>query len=55
MDFDIIKRRNLNRLAGGTAADAVAKRPKVEIARRVIKAVNPHTERNQAESDCLCA
>lgn len=44
VDFDIIKRSNLNRLVGGTVADVVAKRPKVEIAQRVIKTVNLHAE-----------
>ena len=35
VDFVITKLRNLNRLVGGTAADVAAKRPKVDIARRV--------------------
>jgi hypothetical protein len=41
VDDDIIEEKNLNRLVGGTMEDVKARRPKVEIAERVIKAVNP--------------
>jgi len=40
-DHDIIEDKNLNRLVGGTQEDVAAKRPKVTIAERVVKAVNP--------------
>jgi len=41
LDDDIITLSNLNRLVGGTLEDVKAERPKVEIAARVIRAVNP--------------
>lgn len=41
LDDDIITLTNLNRLVGGTLDDVKAERPKVEIAARVIRAVNP--------------
>lgn len=41
LDEDIINLTNLNRLVGGTLEDVRAERPKVEIAARVIRAVNP--------------
>lgn len=41
LDDDIITLTNLNRLVGGTLEDVRAQRPKVEIAARVICAVNP--------------
>lgn len=41
LDDDIITLTNLNRLVGGTLEDVKAERPKVEIAARVIRAVNP--------------
>jgi hypothetical protein len=41
LDDDIITITNLNRLVGGTVNDVKAERPKVEIAARVIRAVNP--------------
>ncbi|MDF2812110.1 MAG: hypothetical protein K0S56_3141 [Microvirga sp.] len=41
LDDDIITLTNLNRLVGGTLDDVKADRPKVEIAARVIRAVNP--------------
>lgn len=41
LDDDIITLTNLNRLVGGTLEDVKAERPKVEIAERVIRAVNP--------------
>lgn len=42
LDDDIITLTNLNRLVGGTLDDVKAERPKVEIAARVIRAVNPN-------------
>lgn len=41
LDDDIITVTNLNRLVGGTLEDVKAERPKVEIAARVIRAINP--------------
>ena len=41
-DEDRIEASNLNRLIGGTQADVVAKRLKVEIASRLITGVRPH-------------
>lgn len=41
VDDDVIERKNLNRLVGGTAEDVKARRAKTEIAERVIKNVNP--------------
>lgn len=41
LDDDIITLTNLNRLVGGTLDDVKAERPKVEIAARVVQAVNP--------------
>ncbi len=41
LDDDIITLTNLNRLVGATLEDVKAGRPKVEIAARVIRAVNP--------------
>ena len=41
IDHDLIELKNLNRLVGGTLEDVKEKRPKVAIAERVIKAVNP--------------
>jgi hypothetical protein len=41
VDHDIIEKKNLNRLVGGTAIDVEQKRPKVQIAERVIKGINP--------------
>lgn len=41
LDDDIITLTNLNRLVGGTLDDVQAERPKIEIAARVIRAVNP--------------
>lgn len=41
IDDDHIDDTNLNRLVGGTLADVFAKTPKVDIAARVILAVNP--------------
>ena len=40
-DPDCIEDTNLTRLVGATAADVEAKRPKVEIASRVVKGVQP--------------
>ena len=44
VDPDIIERKNLNRLIGGTVEDVEAKRPKIDIATRVILNVNPAAE-----------
>lgn len=41
VDHDIIEWRNLNRLVGGTADDVRRELPKVNIAERVIRNVNP--------------
>ncbi|MDF2116387.1 ThiF family adenylyltransferase [Roseiarcaceae bacterium H3SJ34-1] len=44
LDDDIITLTNLNRLVGGTVEDVKAARPKVEIAARVIRAINPDAQ-----------
>lgn len=41
VDPDIIEHKNLNRLVGGKFKDVKQKRPKVEIAERIIKGINP--------------
>jgi hypothetical protein len=41
VDPDIIEETNTNRLIGGTLADVAASRPKVEIAERLIRGLNP--------------
>lgn len=43
-DPDIIEEKNLNRLVGGTTDDVMAKRPKTDIAERIIKSVNPNAK-----------
>lgn len=40
-DADIVKDHNLNRLVGASRVDAVEKRPKIEVARRVILGLQP--------------
>lgn len=50
IDPDIIKTRNLDRTLGATAEDAQEKRPKVDVARRMIK--NTHTS-ERIEIDVL--
>ncbi len=42
LDDDIITLTNLNRLVGGTLEDVKAERAKIEIAARVIRAINPN-------------
>jgi len=42
VDHDLIEHKNLNRVVGATFEDAEKRRPKVKIAERVIKAVNPN-------------
>lgn len=42
LDEDIITLTNLNRLVGGTLEDVRVDRPKVDIAARIIRAVNPN-------------
>ncbi|WP_370154147.1 ThiF family adenylyltransferase [Ferrovibrio sp.] len=44
LDDDIITLTNLNRLVGGTLDDVGAERSKIEIAARVIRAVNPKAQ-----------
>ena len=41
VDFDIVTKRNLNRLVGATAEDVRARRAKTKIAERVIRCINP--------------
>src|SRR2546426_2819587 len=43
-DSDVVDESNLNRLVGATAADALSKTAKVDVARRVIAAVSPKVE-----------
>lgn len=40
-DNDIVEESNLNRLIGGTRADAASKTPKIEVARRMIYGLEP--------------
>jgi len=59
VDDDDISLTNLNRLVGGTFADVISKRPKLQISERVILAVNPearisaHQARWQVVGDAL--
>lgn len=50
IDPDIIEPSNLNRLVGATQADVDTGTPKVEIARRTIKAIRPWAEVEVAQS-----
>lgn len=43
-DPDCIEFHNLNRTVGATFADAVSKAPKVIVAERMVKGINPHAE-----------
>ena len=43
-DADVVDESNLNRMVGATAADARAKTPKTEVAKRVITAITPEVE-----------
>jgi len=43
-DPDVVKDHNLNRLVGATAADAENERPKLEVAERLIRGLNPDPE-----------
>ena len=43
-DPDFIDFPNLNRTVGATLSDAVAKTPKVKVAERVVKSINPQAE-----------
>lgn len=60
-DHDSVERSNLNRLVGGTLKDATKGTPKVEVAARLIKTLNPAAkiskinERWQNEADRLRA
>src|SRR5207253_7256444 len=40
-DDDVVEPSNLNRLVGATHEDALSGTPKVEVARRVVLAINP--------------
>lgn len=44
VDPDVIELSNLNRLVGGTLDDVRRKRPKVEIAARTIRGINPQAD-----------
>jgi len=44
LDADVVDESNLNRMVGATAADARAKTPKTEVAKRVITAITPKAE-----------
>lgn len=50
VDPDVIEVTNLNRLVGGTVADVQANRAKVDIAERVIRAVNPQARIKKIQS-----
>jgi hypothetical protein len=43
-DADVVDESNLNRMVGAIAADARAKTPKTEVAKRIITAINPEVE-----------
>ncbi|MBA3239768.1 MAG: ThiF family adenylyltransferase [Acidobacteria bacterium] len=43
-DFDAVEESNLNRMVGATAADANARAPKLDVARRVISGLSPKAE-----------
>lgn len=49
-DMDVVERSNLNRLIGGTQADARAGTAKVEAAARLIKGVNPGAKSEKIKS-----
>lgn len=44
LDADVVEDSNLNRLVGATAADAATATPKVEVMRRIMKALTPDAE-----------
>jgi hypothetical protein len=44
VDGDMVEETNLNRLIGATADDVPASRPKVDVAERMIKAVDPEVQ-----------
>jgi molybdopterin-synthase adenylyltransferase len=44
VDHDIVELKNLNRVVGATAEDVKARRPKVQIAERIIRSINPTAE-----------
>jgi molybdopterin-synthase adenylyltransferase len=46
LDPDTIEESNLNRLVGGKSRDVLAKRTKVQIAKRLIAGINPDAEVN---------
>ena len=49
-DEDVVESSNLNRLVGGTEMDAKAQTPKVEVASRLIRGVNPGARIEQIKS-----
>jgi len=49
-DNDTVESSNLNRLVGGTQIDAKKGTPKVDVAARLIKGVNPHAKIDKAKS-----
>lgn len=48
VDFDVVDESNLNRLIGATEADVVNETPKVAVAERLIRAVQPSASINVA-------
>lgn len=44
LDFDHVDESNLSRIVGSTAADAVGRTPKVDVAARVIASTDPHIQ-----------
>jgi len=62
VDDDIVEESNLNRLVGASGEDARNKTPKIEVAKRVIRSVNPSAKiksifenlRSEQALDCLC-
>jgi hypothetical protein len=41
VDFDVVKRHNLSRIVGATSVDARRERKKIDVARRLIAAIDP--------------
>jgi hypothetical protein len=51
IDFDVVKRHNLSRIMGATAADARRGIKKVEIARRLVRAIDPGIDLRAVDGD----
>jgi molybdopterin/thiamine biosynthesis adenylyltransferase len=51
IDFDVVKRHNLSRIMGATEADARRDVKKVEIARRLVRAIDPGIDFRAVDGD----